>query len=349
MPKDKTQLLRHIFIDQKIRQGMKSGRLANCTSMAEEYEVSRKSILRDMDYLKNQRDAPIEYDPQKRGYYYTEENYALPAISINESDLFALLIAEKALKQHENTPIYGNLVSVFKKIEKALPDKIIVDPTWIDSRFTVIGERSTRIDPQIWETISKALQKNLALSISYHKPGGDAPSKRKVNPYQVVSFQGEWYLVGHCGLRNKTLTFAVSRITQADLLPEEFTIPDDFDSTQYSAKRFGIFSGEQTQQVKIRFNPETAIYIKEREWHKEQTMEEYDDGSLVLGFETDHLFEVKRWVLSWGRGALVLAPDQLVVDIRDEVNCLAKTYSASQPKQPSTKKKAPGMQTLPGF
>ena len=65
--KDKTQLLRLVFIDKKIREGMRFGNYANCSSMADEYEVSTKSIMRDIDYLKNQCDAPIEYDPSKKG------------------------------------------------------------------------------------------------------------------------------------------------------------------------------------------------------------------------------------------------------------------------------------------
>ena len=83
--RDKTQLLRLVFIDRKIREGMRSGIYANCSSMAKEYEVSSKSIMRDIDYLKNQRDAPIEYDPQKRGYYYTEDNFKLPAATDADS------------------------------------------------------------------------------------------------------------------------------------------------------------------------------------------------------------------------------------------------------------------------
>ena len=112
--KDKTQLLRLIFIDKKIREGMRSGIYENCHSMAKEYEVSSKSILRDIDYLKHQCEAPIEYDSSKKGYFYTEENFKMPAININASDLFAICIAEKVLKQHQDTPVYQKLFSVFK-------------------------------------------------------------------------------------------------------------------------------------------------------------------------------------------------------------------------------------------
>ena len=96
MRKNKVQLLRLVFIDQKIREGMQTGKLANCSGMSREYEVSPKTIMRDIDYLKYQRDAPIEYDSSRKGYFYTEENFSLPALTLNESDLFAICIAQNA-------------------------------------------------------------------------------------------------------------------------------------------------------------------------------------------------------------------------------------------------------------
>jgi len=329
MAKDKTQLLRLIFIDRKIREGMQSGVLANCRSMAAEYEVSTKSILRDIDYLKNQQNVPVEYDPGRRGYYYAEENYVMPAIHINESDLFAICIAEKALRQHEDTPIYGKLVSVFKKIEQSLPDRIMMEPSWISQRLSIIQERRTSIDPHIWETVSLGLRENRFVEISYRKPGYQASGARQVAPYHVVSFQGEWYMVGLCRRRQEVLTFAISRIKAAKLLHERFSLPADFDATQFSERRFGIFKGEESATVRIRFTRQVAPYVREREWHPDQEIIEHQDGSLVLAFPADHFFEVRQWILAWGCGAQVLEPDFLVTSIREELASMIRTYSGA--------------------
>ena len=55
-------LRRLLSIDSEIR----SGRMPNCTSLARAEEVSRRTILRDIDYLRDELRAPIEYDPVKR-------------------------------------------------------------------------------------------------------------------------------------------------------------------------------------------------------------------------------------------------------------------------------------------
>jgi len=326
MTGNKTQLQRLIFIDGAIRDGMRSGRLANCRSMAADYEVSSKSIMRDLDYLKNQCDAPIRYDPQRRGFLYTEENYRLPALNISESDLFAITLARKALRQYENTPLHHQLSRIFRKIEKSLPERVSVDPSWVDERMSVFPESRTAIDPEIWELVSSALRHSRRLELQYLKPGGSAPASRLVDPYHAVSFQGEWYLVGFCHLRQAIRTFAISRIKSAGQLAERFAIPDDFDFAAFAGHHFGIFRGDRDYRVEILFEPRHRPYVEEREWHPDQCLELRADGSLLLGFTTNHLFEVKKWILSWGGGVRVLTPPELVDEVRQELRKALRAY-----------------------
>jgi len=328
MDKNKTQLLRLVFIDRKIRQGMQSGRLANCSSMAAEYEVSTKSILRDIDFLKNQMDAPIAYDAARRGYFYTEEHYALPAIDLSESDLFAIQIAQQVLKQHERTPIYKKLAAVFAKIERSLPEKVSVHPSWADSRFSVILDRGTKIDSAVWEALAEALHRNRTMKIVYRKPGAAKGAARLVDPYHAVSYQGEWYMIAHCHRRSEVLTFAVSRIAEAALSEESFSVPATFSFEQFIGKRFGIFGGDTEHRVRIWFSAAHAPYVLEREWHPSQRIERGEAGGIILSLTVSHLYELKRWVLAWGGGVQVLAPQELVDDIKEDIAAMQTFYTA---------------------
>lgn len=325
LQKDKTQLQRLIFIDRQIRDGMRCGRYANCHTMAREYEVSTKSIQRDLDYLKYQCDAPIEYDSSKKGYYYSEENFKMPAVQINASDLFAISLAEKVLKQHEDTPIYQKLVSVFKKIEESLPEKVAIHPAWIDNRISIIQQQKTTILPEIWSSVADALQRNRTLTISYRKPGAPRARSRDVDPYHLVNFQGEWYLVGFCHLRGKILTFSISRIKTTFVTSQGFTVQAGFDFKNTST-RFGIFSGDHSYRVKIRFEKQHAAYVREREWHPSQELSPQKDGGLIFAITTSHLFEIRQWVLSWGAGVRVLEPPELVEQVKDELGAALRQY-----------------------
>lgn len=326
MAQDKTQLLRLIFIDRKIREGMQTGVLANCRSMAEEYEVSRKSILRDIDYLKNQRDAPIAYDPIKRGYYYTERHYALPAMSLSESDLFAICIAEQALRQYRGTPLFKDLRAIFHKIEAGLSDSASIISSLSALPIHFLNRGQARVRSEIWMTVSDCLKKKRMLSIRYLKAGDRQASERDLDPFRLLSYQGEWYLIGFCHLRRKILTFALSRIQQA-VISERHRVAEEPDYLKEQlVENFGIYSGTARLQVSILFSGKAAHIIKERLWHPEQHLEELQDRRIRLSFTAGDLGEIKRWVLGWGKDAVVEAPQELVAEVGKEIRAMRNAY-----------------------
>ncbi len=330
MAKYKPQHSRLLFIDRKIN----TGEYPNCGSLALEWEVSPKTIQRDLDYMKYQLDAPLEYSAKHRGYRYTEKNYKMPAIDIKESDLFAVYLADKLLIQYEGTAIYDSLCSVFKKIEDSLPNKISLDPGNEPARFTVFPPSSTIIRPGIWETVTSAIRLSRKLEICYQTPGS-APSIRVVDPYHGVRFEGDWYVVAFCHHREEIRTFSFARMLAAKLLPDTFEIPASFDFHKLTGSHFGVHWSDDEYAVKIKFNKTVAGYLKERKWHPSQQLEERSDGSVILSLTVNHLLELKRWILSWGSMAEVLEPKKFVEDVVktiDEMKCIYRQSSLRQRK-----------------
>ena len=303
MAKFKPQYRRLLFIDRKIRER----HYPNCATLAAEWEVSGKTIRRDVEYLRDELDAPIAYDPLRHGYYYTEPNFSLPAIHVSESDLFAVCVAQTLLGQFRHTPLFQKLSSVFEKIKDSLPDKTTIHPSWLSERILVFPEPATRVDAEIWDTLAKAIRDNRRLAIRHHSPGQPPASsaERKVDPDYLVGYKGKWYLSSYCHQRQAIRTFAVSRITQARILDETFAMPAGMTADKMFGDQFGIIWKDQWHKVCIRFSPQIAPYIRERQWHPTQSIRDRRDGSLVLEFTTNHLSEVKDWILSWGAGAAV--------------------------------------------
>lgn len=328
MKKFKPQHSRLLFIDKKI----KDRTYPNCASLAEEWEVSAKTIQRDLDYMRNMLDAPMAYDAKMRGYYYTQSSFHLPAISLNDSDLFAVFIAEKVLKQYENTPVYPRLQSLFAKIAESLPDKITIDPAQLNDKFSFFVSPHSMIAEGVWETVFIALRTLQSLIISYAKPGTIDLTARTVDPYHVVSYQGEWYVIAFCHARQSIRTFALSRITKAQLTEHHFTVPPDFDFHQTTRDRFGVQWSDEKYAVKIWFSPQAAPYILERKWHAGQELQENSDKSIMMSFTATHLLEVKRWILSWGGMARVLAPRILVNEIKKELELSMENYGVTDEK-----------------
>ena len=322
MPGNKSQLTRLLFIKREI----KSGKYPNSTRLANEYEVSSKTILRDIEYLKYQMDAPIEYDPLKKGYYFTEPEWDLPALSLSEGDAFAICIAEKALEQYKGTPLYPKLKAVFDRISDSLPDGAIsLHPSWVNERISFMPYPPRRIDQKIWTTLAKAVAANCTVAIT-HKTPLKPHATRRVDPYHLVNYHGEWYLIGLCHKENQVRNFAVSRISVAETLRGKFTVPDEASLAAMFKNQFGIMHGDKTYAVSVQFSAKAAPYATERTWHAQQEVKPQKDGSVIISFEVNHLAEVRSWVLSWGSAAKALSPPELVDSIRTELAQLAASY-----------------------
>ena len=322
VPKFKPQYRRLLFLHKKLQEKT----YPNCRSLAEEWEVSAKTFQRDIDYLKYELNAPIEYDAQKHGYYYSEPNFSLPAMNISESDLFAICIAENALRAFKNTPLYKTLSTVFAKIQDSLPEKTSVQPSWFNDRILICPEPTTVIKPKNWETIAKALRDNRQLRITHLSPDRRKKTERTVNPYYLVNFKGEWYLSSYCHEREAIRTFAVSRIPGLQLLKDTFELPREMSRDTMFGDQMGIIWKKDFHKVRIRFSPVIAPYIREREWHPKQEIKDLKSGALDLSFTTNHLMEVKDWVLSWGPQAKVMEPKKLKDKIKADLQATLKQY-----------------------
>lgn len=319
---NKPQHARLLFIDEKIRSGL----YPNAASMAKEYEISARTLLRDIEYMRDMLGAPVEYDNSRKGYFYAEENFFLPALDIKESDFFAICITEKALKQYENTPLYERLSSIFERLRDHLPESIRVNTTWIGAGYTFLNESHTRIDPAVWEIVSEALIRKIEIEIVHKKAGADEGTKRIAAPYHIVNYRGEWYLIARCNMRKTVVRFAMSRIESARILKNTYTIPEDFSLDSFLGSSFGIMTDDTEYDVEIKFATVHAPYIYEREWLHGQKLSSCKDGSVIISFKTNSLFEVKRWVLSWGAGAEVIKPGELIDMMQNDVKGMARVY-----------------------
>src|SRR5204863_6264221 len=74
----------------RIHQALQSAKRPNASTLARELEVNPKSIHRDIEFMRDRLDLPIEYDSHRFGYFYTEEVSAFPTVQITEGELFAL-------------------------------------------------------------------------------------------------------------------------------------------------------------------------------------------------------------------------------------------------------------------
>ncbi|MEI8352587.1 MAG: WYL domain-containing protein, partial [bacterium] len=237
MQRTKGQFHRLLELDRRIR----GGDYPNCLTFSSDWEVAQKTIHRDIEYLRDSLGAPIEYDRERKGYYYTDTTWFLPALSMTEGDLFYLLLASKVVEQYRGTPVAEHVEKVFRRVAEYLPEQISLKPDWVFSKFSFTSPPSKPVDEDIWETVVRGLLHRRSVRIVYRAMEAKAGKERVIDPYHMANLQGEWYLFAWCHREKMVIQFAVPRIRSAVIEKSLFEMPKDFDPEKLLANTFGRF------------------------------------------------------------------------------------------------------------
>lgn len=328
----RSQWNRILELDDRIRRRL----YPSATGFARDWEVARRTVLRDIEFLRG-RGAPLEFDHARRGFYYENPAWTLSALELTEGELLELAVVQRLLSQYEGTPLAETLDAVFAKIRAALPERVSVDPVMLDREFSFHGQPVRPITAKVWGVLVRGVRAHRAVRGRYRPYGENTAHAVDLEPLHVACVHGEWYAVmrwpkGYVG------HFAVSRFESLRLLARTFE-PADFDAERYFANRFGRFVGQDGKQVKVvvRFSKQLAPAIIERRWHANQSVRRLRTGELELSFPvpTKALLAVKGWVLQWGADARAMAPAELVRAVEDEVRAMGKLAGAGHGAAPA--------------
>jgi len=319
----------------RIHQALQSGRdrLPNASTLGRELEVSIKTIHRDLEFMRDRLDLPIEYDRHRHGLYYTEEVKAFPTVQITEGELLALVIAEKAFQQYRGTHFERPLLSAIRKISEALPETISLSLSDVQQTISFRTRAEPIQDLEVFDELAKATADRRQLQLTYRKPGKTEPEERLVDPYHLANINGEWYLFAFDHLRKDMRTFVPSRIKEIKQTGKTFKRPQKFSLDRRLRGSFGVHSGKGEYEVVIRFGARAADYIREKRWHASQELQDRPDGGLELHLKLTSLQEVERWVLSWGGDAAVVSPRELAESVHAAAQRLLES-TTQEPAQP---------------
>ena len=310
---------------QLVREGISSGRLANSSDFMADLGISRRTVARDLDFLRDEERAPLEYDGQSHGFRLTDETFTLPPVTIRRKEAFSFGLARKLLAHYEGTPLHLEMRSVMDKISESLEGDITIEPGWLSDHVGVLAEDHVMIDPAIWSLLVEYIERREVIDAEYQKFTGQV-SRYELHPCHLLAYHGNWYLIAKNVAKDLMETFALSRFHSIKRRGLIFTRPVSFDPETYARRAFGITGGEKPFRVRLLFESKVAVYITERQWHPSQKIRRHADGRIELSMVTTGRKELIRWILSWLPDVKVLQPkrlhERIVVKLREGLKSL---------------------------
>lgn len=317
------RLERLLKIDSLLRSGIRQTQ----PSLAQAMEVSVRTIYDDLTFLRDRYNAPLENNKQQ-GWHYTNPDWRLPSISLSQGELFALILGAGMLENYSGSAYIEELRSAIARLSERLPEATWVDLQKIaDERILFSSGASIHLDPLIWHRLELACKDSQSVWMEYFTASRNTNTERKFDPYLLHIYRGtNPYVIGFCHKRQEVRWFRIDRIRSLKILKEEFTVQPDFDAKGHLSMIFQHEVGGVPQLIEIWFDSATAPFIRERRWHPSQELIEHPDGSLTLQMYVSGLNDLKRWVLGYGKGAVVKSPPELVEMVQKEIAAMNCNY-----------------------
>ena len=312
-----THILSYIFqIDKDIRNGDYPN--ANKLNKEHGWNLSRSTFGRYINILRDDYGAPVEYDFQKNGYYYTDNTFFIQQVMLKEGELLTLSTILPLLEQYKNTPLEKSYRDLMEKLIQMLPETITVDSALINNEVHFISDPITTLEKGVFENVLKATKMHKTLLLEYKTAQNTDYEERRFDPYHMICQKGSWYVLGYSYHAQAIRLYAMPRIRKCEITKDKFTIPKDFKLDEHIDVQMGAWgnSGEKFK-VEIEFVKGLKTYVMERTWHKGQTLRENKDGTVYLSFETNQLGQTASWILSFAGGAKVLNPPSLRENVQD--------------------------------
>jgi len=331
---DRTE--RFYRIDQLIHER----RLVSFQLLLETLEVSRATLKRDLEYMRNRLNAPIVWDRDAGGYRFDKIDsqvggqYELPGLWFNANEMYALLAMQHLLSNLGPNGILTPHVQPLMARINALLGTADSTADEIRKRIKIIGlnRRTLQIAP--FESIGHALLRRKKLRITYYARGNSETTERVISPQRLIYYRENWYLDGFCELRNDLRSFAVDSIKRVEILEMKAKEISKKAMDEILGSGYGIFSGNDLKVARLRFTPQRARWVAQERWHSKQQGTFEPDGSYLLEFPYADHRELIMDILKFGADVEVLGPATLRKKVAEEGNRLVSLY-ADPPGAPS--------------
>lgn len=256
-------------------------------AMQDRLEVSRATLKRDLEYLRNRLNAPIVWDRDTGGYRFEKDErvggqYELPGLWFSAEEIHALLTMQHLLANLDAGGLLGPHIQPLMARLTALLGSGRHPAEEIRKRIRLIPLAARPLSLEHFAAIGSALLRRKRLFITYYAKSSDELSEREVSPQRLVHYRENWYLDAWCHLREGLRSFAVDGIRRAEILESHARdIPaKTLDAVLGSG--YGIFSGQKIAWAKLRFSPERARWVALEQWHPKQRGRLLRNGRYLL-------------------------------------------------------------------
>lgn len=197
---------------------LKSKRIITGTELAKKYEVSLRTIYRDIKKLE-ESGVPI-MTIEGRGYAIMD-GYTVAPIMFDEMEVNALITAEQLIAKTNDESLIQHFEQTLQKIKSVFRSALQIQGELLNSKMQVLKSSPSEGKSSSLTYIQMAIINFRVTEISYTAKGKET-TFRQIEPLAIYSYNEKWIVVGWCRLRQDYRSFRLDRIQHFKILEERF-------------------------------------------------------------------------------------------------------------------------------
>lgn len=277
---------------------------ATMPELAERFEVSRRTISRDIDAI-CRAGIPVVTRQGEGGGVSLMEGCAVDATVFTRDELAAILTGIRGLQSVAAAPDAAGIAG-------KLGGERAEDGIEIDLASFYKDDLADKI-----RRIRQAIREGRQVKFRYYSKKGE--EDRRVEPHSVVYQWADWYVFGFCAARQDFRLFKLRRLWELEVLEERF----EKRAAPEEKKRFG---SNMTDDYMIEAIYEPSVKYRLIEEYGPDSFRATEDGRLYARWGFSSAEQAVEWFLSFSDRVRVIGPEEMVERMRRETARIAKLY-----------------------
>ena len=196
---------------------LQTKRLLTATSLADKFNVSVRTIYRDIRTLE-QAGVPILTEDGKG--YTLMEGYSVPPVMFTEAQANALIMAEQLVLKNKDTSFIKEYSEAIEKIKSVLRYRIKENANLLSERTRFDQNLNRERNSNNLSDLQFAITNFCLTKIEYINEQNEI-TKRIIEPFALLSTEN-WLLIAYCHLRQEFRFFRLDRMQKMEVLTDKF-------------------------------------------------------------------------------------------------------------------------------
>ena len=331
------QLNRIYQLERLLRSRQAHGR----DSLLQELEISRATLKRYLELLRDRMNVPVVYvrysntysigQPPDRARASTERQ-ELPGVWFNQQEIITFLTMYQVITGLDAAGMLQRHLQPILQRLTAMLGSTHIEAQELQRRVRLIGAARREVPSRFFELVGLALTQRRKLQVIYFTRSRNETSERSLSPQRLVHHHNTWYLDAWCHSSNGLKRFALDALREAKVLDEqvkEIPLPT---IERAMDEDYGIYAGLKLRWATLVFTPSSAIWVTPEQWHPDQKSRTLTDGSLELKVPFTHDDELLLDIQRHRADVRVVAPlelrDKLLTGLKRAVKQYAGTITS---------------------